>query len=81
MNVCGANLTELEAEVMRDETRIVSPTLKKYLGETDIAGTLSEALTADIKAVLSDETGLVGADTAEWEGGKGGLEFFSRETL
>jgi hypothetical protein len=35
-----------------------------YLGETDVAGLLAEALTADAEAVLADETGLVGADAA-----------------
>lgn len=32
--------------------------------ETDVGGLLTEALTADVQAVLADETGLVGADTA-----------------
>lgn len=35
-----------------------------YLGEADVGGLLTEALTADIQAVLANETGLVGADTA-----------------
>lgn len=35
-----------------------------YLDETDICALLSEALTADVEAVLSDETGWVSADTA-----------------
>jgi hypothetical protein len=34
------------------------------LGETDVGGSLTETLTADVEAVLSDETHLVGADTA-----------------
>jgi hypothetical protein len=35
-----------------------------HLGETDVGGLLTEALTADVQAVLADETSLVGADTA-----------------
>lgn len=35
-----------------------------YLLETNVGGLLTEALTADVQAVLADETGLVGADTA-----------------
>ena len=35
-----------------------------YLGEADVGRLLSEALTADVQAVLADETSLVGADTA-----------------
>lgn len=35
-----------------------------YLGEADVVGLLAEALTADVQAVLADETSLVGADTA-----------------
>ena len=35
-----------------------------YLGEANVGGLLAEALTADVQAVLADETGLVGADTA-----------------
>jgi hypothetical protein len=35
-----------------------------YLDETDVGGLLTEALTAEVEAVLADETGLVGADTA-----------------
>ena len=34
------------------------------LGEADVKSLLTEALTADVQAVLADETGLVGADTA-----------------
>ena len=34
------------------------------LVETDVGGLLTEALTADVQAILADETGLVGADTA-----------------
>ncbi len=34
------------------------------LVETDLVGALAEALTADVEAVLSDDTTLVGADTA-----------------
>ena len=36
----------------------------KYLDESDVGGLLAEALTADVKTVLADETGLVGADAA-----------------
>lgn len=35
-----------------------------YLGEADVCGLLAEALTADVQAVLADQTSLVGADTA-----------------
>jgi hypothetical protein len=35
-----------------------------YLDETNVGGLLTEALTADVQAVLADETGLVGADAA-----------------
>lgn len=35
-----------------------------YLGEANVCGLLAEALTADVQAILADETGLVGADTA-----------------
>lgn len=34
------------------------------LDETDVLALLSEALTADVQAVLSDETSLVSADSA-----------------
>jgi hypothetical protein len=35
-----------------------------YLDEANVRGLLTEALTADVEAVLADQTGLVGADTA-----------------
>lgn len=35
-----------------------------YLDEANVGGLLTEALTADVEAVLADQTGLVGADTA-----------------
>ena len=35
-----------------------------YLDEANVGTLLTEALTADVEAVLADETGLVGADTA-----------------
>lgn len=35
-----------------------------YLDETDVGALLAEALTADVEAVLSDETSRVGADAA-----------------
>ena len=35
-----------------------------YLDETDVGALLTEALTADVEAVLADETSWVGADTA-----------------
>lgn len=34
------------------------------LVETDVGGLLTEALTADVEAVLADQTGSVGADAA-----------------
>jgi hypothetical protein len=37
---------------------------KAYLDKTNILALLTEALTADVEAVLADQTGLVGADTA-----------------
>ena len=36
-----------------------------HLLETDGSSLLAEALTAEVKAVLADETGLVSAETAE----------------
>lgn len=35
-----------------------------YLGEANVGSLLTEALTADVEAVLADQTGGVGADTA-----------------
>jgi hypothetical protein len=35
-----------------------------YLGEADISGLLAEALTADVEAVLADQTGGMAADAA-----------------
>jgi hypothetical protein len=35
-----------------------------YLDETNVGGLLTEALTADVQAVLADETSLVGANAA-----------------
>ena len=35
-----------------------------YLGKTDSGSLLTEALTAEVKAVLADETSLVGAEAA-----------------
>lgn len=35
-----------------------------YLDETNVGGLLAEALTADVQAVLADETSRVGADAA-----------------
>lgn len=35
-----------------------------YLDEANVGGLLTEALTADVQAVLADETSLVGADAA-----------------
>jgi hypothetical protein len=35
-----------------------------YLDETNVGALLTEALTADVEAVLADETGVVGADAA-----------------
>lgn len=37
---------------------------KTDLDEANVGGLLTEALTADVEAVLADETGLVGADAA-----------------
>ena len=36
----------------------------RNLDETDVGRFLTEALTADVEAVLADETSLVGADAA-----------------
>ena len=38
-----------------------------YLDETNVGGLFTEALTADIEAVLADKTSAVGADTAVGE--------------
>ena len=38
--------------------------MHSYLGEANVGGLLSEALTADVEAVLADETSRVGADAA-----------------
>jgi hypothetical protein len=37
---------------------------KSYLDETNVGALLAEALTADVQAVLADETSRVGADAA-----------------
>ena len=37
----------------------------KYLDKSNVGGFLSEALTADVETILANETGFVGADTAE----------------
>jgi hypothetical protein len=37
---------------------------ESYLDEANVGGLLTEALTADVEAVLADQTGLVGADAA-----------------
>lgn len=37
---------------------------KSYLDETNVGALLAEALTADVEAVLADETSRVGADAA-----------------
>ena len=37
---------------------------KLYLDESNVRGLLSEALTADVQAILADQTSLVGANTA-----------------
>jgi hypothetical protein len=38
--------------------------MRMYLDEANVVGLLTEALTADVEAVLADQTGLVLADTA-----------------
>lgn len=37
---------------------------RPYLDEANVGGLLAEALTADVEAVLADQTGAVSADTA-----------------
>ena len=37
---------------------------ESYLDETNVGGLLAEALTADVEAVLADQTSGVGADAA-----------------
>jgi hypothetical protein len=37
---------------------------ESYLDETNVGGLLTEALTADVEAVLADQTSRVGADAA-----------------
>lgn len=49
--VCGARISK-------------SGELLSYLDETNVGSLLAEALTADVEAVLADQTSLVGADTA-----------------
>jgi hypothetical protein len=50
-----------------DKRRLIHPS---YLDEADILALLTEALSADVEAVFSDQTGFVGADTAFAWGGK-----------
>lgn len=38
-----------------------------YLGEANVGGLLTEALTADVELVLADETSLVSADATKTE--------------
>lgn len=40
--------------------------METYLREPDILTLLPEALSANIEAVFSDETGFVGADATVW---------------
>jgi hypothetical protein len=44
--------------------RILREEEKSYLDETNVGGLLTEALTADVQAVLADQTSRVGADAA-----------------
>lgn len=58
--ITGMDLSVLQA-VFSQELFHASPT---YLLEADSVCTLTEALTADVEAVLADETMAVGADAA-----------------
>lgn len=49
------------------------------LVETNLAGALTEALTADVEAVLADDTALVGADTAMARNESGRCKHAGRE--
>lgn len=62
----GNNLTVLHILlVIRCPAALLVPQIyRPYLDESNIGSLLSEALTADVEAVLADETGLVGADAA-----------------
>lgn len=52
--------------VFRSERSVgnIGREVEAYLDETNISALLSEALSADVEAVFSDQTGLVGADSA-----------------
>jgi hypothetical protein len=39
--------------------------VQNYLDESNIGGLLAEALTADVEAILADQTSFVSADTAK----------------
>lgn len=54
--------------LQKNEIRIhPKTTLNNYLVETDIAGVLTEALTAEVELVLADQSGSLAADTAKEE--------------
>merc|ERR1712108_108608 len=54
----GGGLAEEEINRIQGRNRL------SVLGETDLVGTLTEALTADVDTVLADQTSLVLADSA-----------------
>lgn len=47
--------------------RICNKSMKAYLGEPNSCRFFSETLTAQIKSVFADETGLVGTESARME--------------
>lgn len=49
---------------VRSRARLRRETGESYLDETNVGGLLAEALTADVEAVLADQTSGVGADAA-----------------
>jgi hypothetical protein len=53
----------LRAILSRPELR-VEGALYSYLDETNVLALFPEALTADVQAILADQTGFVGADAA-----------------
>lgn len=54
--------------ILHERNRMATKEIEKldipYLSEPDILALLSEALSADVEAVLADQTGFVGADAA-----------------
>ena len=49
-----------------DRESCLKTKIKSYLDEANVGSLLAEALTADVEAVLADQTSGVGADAAEY---------------